>query len=97
MAYNRLPYQPYDDVNTSHPYPIGYPQDSAYQEEYRPPMPYDAYDYQVNPYAEPPYQDYREPLPIARRDAWEEYPREYPRGGPPLEYDEGFNFQTKVC
>lgn len=93
MAYNRLPYQPYEDANAGHPYPIGYPQEPSYQEEYPPSLPYDAYNYPVNPYVEPPYQDYRGPLP--RRDTWEEYPREYPRGGPPLEYDEGIIVQTK--
>jgi hypothetical protein len=90
MAYNnRLPYQPYEDINTHQPYPLGYPQDLPYQEEYPPQqLPYDAYNYPMQPYVEASYQDYREPLP--RRDGWEEYPRDYPaRGGPPLNYDEG--------
>ena len=93
MAYNRLPYQPYDDINPNQPYAIGYPQELPYQEDYQQPLPYDTYNnYPMNPYGEPSYpSDYRgEPPP--RRDGRDDYSRDYlhPRGGPlPLDYDEG--------
>src|SRR6202021_4197997 len=92
MAYNRLPYQPYGDTNPNQPYPVGYPQELPYQEDYQQPLPYDTYNnYSMNSYGEPSYPpDYRgEPPP--RRDGRDDYQRDYPppRGGPPLDYDEG--------
>ena len=99
MAYNRLPYQPYDDNSSHQPYPLGYPQDLPYQDEYPPQqqLPYDAYNnFAMNPYVEPGYPDYREPLP--RRDGWDNaYSRDYPpRGGPPLEYGEGIFLRWNI-
>lgn len=78
MAYNRLPYQPYDDADPNQPYPLVYPQELPYSEDYQQHqnVPYDAYNYQMNPYGEYP-PDYH-----PRRDGYDHPPR-------PLDYDDG--------
>jgi len=89
MSYNRGPYPPYDDTNSNQPYPVGYPQDLPYGEEYPPQAvqsPYEGYNYPINPYGEtnyppPGYRSESHP----RRDWGDDYSREYPRP----EYNEG--------
>lgn len=77
MAYNRLPYQPYNNTNPNQPYPIEYPPELPYQEDYsQQHVPYEAFNYPMNQYGEYP-MDYP-----GRRDAYDHPPR-------PLDYDEG--------
>ena len=77
MAYNRLPYHPYDDTNANQPYPVGFPPELPFQEGYpQQTIPYDAYNFQMNPYVEYP-QEYP-----PRRDGYDYPPR-------PLDYDDG--------
>lgn len=77
MAYNRLPYQAYNDADPNQPYPVGFTSELPYQEEYlQQNMPFDAYNYQMNPYG-----DYPPDYP-PRRDGLDYLPR-------PLDYDEG--------
>ena len=78
MAYNRLPYQAYDDADQNQPYPVVYPPELPYSEDYQQHrnVPYDAYNYQMNPYGEYPSE-----YP-PRRDAYDYPPR-------PLDYDDG--------
>jgi len=86
MAYNRLPYQAYDEMDPNQQsYPTGYPPELPYQEEYAqpPPVPYDAYNYPMNSYQG---QSYGPP----RRGGWDGYPRDYQGSRQaPLDYQEG--------
>jgi len=83
MAYNRHPYHPYNDTDLNQPH-LGYPTELPYQDDYHvtPGLPFDAYNYQMNPYGDAPY-----PPDYAPRNGYE-YSRDYPRG-PLLDYDDG--------
>jgi hypothetical protein len=77
MAYNRLPYQPYNDTDPNQPYPVGFPSDLPYQEDFlQQNIPYEAFSYPMNPYGEYP-ADYP-----SRRNGYDYPPR-------PLDYEDG--------
>src|SRR5947199_5452371 len=83
MAYNRPPYQPYDDTDPNQPYPIGYPAEIQFQEEY--PQSYDVYNnYQTNPTFGTSYPEYQ-----AKRPDRFEFRQPLAR---PTVYDEGKYF-----
>jgi hypothetical protein len=82
MAYNRPPYPPYNDADPNQPYPLGFPPELPYAEDYsQQSLQY----YQMNPYGGAPYPpDYPQ-----RKDGYE-YGRDYPAPrNAPLDYDDG--------